>query len=162
MSKIVIDTNVAIAANGRETHASLRCQLACTEFLELVVSEKDKRKIILDSGGEIINEYSTHLHYKGQPGIGDYFFKFLHNHLYLNEKVQLVDITSVADDDKGYEELPPNKIDRSDRKLLAAAVVASAKIINALDTDWFEKREFLDEINIEIDQLCTEHGCSTA
>lgn len=162
MNRIVIDTNVAIAANGRDTHASYRCQLACTELLELVANNKDKRKIILDSGGEIIDEYSKHLHYKGQPGIGDYFFKFLHDNLYLNEKVHLVDITSVDDDTKGYEELPQNEIDRSDRKLLAAAVVARAKIINALDTDWFEKREFLNEINIEVYQLCAEHGCRIA
>ena len=34
MTAFVVDTNVAIAANGRETHADHLCQLACMEKLE--------------------------------------------------------------------------------------------------------------------------------
>ena len=68
---VVVDTNVAIAANGLDTHASLACQLACTEFLEDLVSPKKRAHIILDESGLIFAEYSHHLNYKGQPGVGE-------------------------------------------------------------------------------------------
>ena len=75
--KAVVDTNVAIAANGRNTHASLACQLACIEFLEKLVSAKYRTAIILDDLDLIISEYSGYLNYKGQPGVGDMFFKYI-------------------------------------------------------------------------------------
>jgi hypothetical protein len=49
-SRFVIDTNVAIAANGRNTHASEICQLVCIEFLE---QYKDLN-IVIDELGFII------------------------------------------------------------------------------------------------------------
>ena len=52
----VADTNVAIAANGRETHADARCQLTCVERLKSlaageVVAIDDSGLILEESGG---------------------------------------------------------------------------------------------------------------
>ncbi len=161
--KVVVETNVAISANGRNTHASLACQYACTEFLEGLVSPKKRTKIVLDELGLIFTEYSSHLRYKGQPGVGDMFFKYLHDHMYLGKKVMLVPITSIADENRSFTELPPNTVDKSDRKFLAAAVAAGAgagaKIVNAVDTDWHEQVTFVASLGVNVQQLCPDQGC---
>ena len=157
--KVVIDTNVAIAANGRNTHACSRCQLECVEFLESLTSVGGRKKIYLDDLDLLLNEYKPHLNFHGQPGIGDAFYKFLHDHKYSGKKVSLVSITPNNDVKTGFNELPANSIDPSDRKILAISVVAAAKIVNALDNDWHEKRDFLKDLGIDVIQLCPEHGC---
>lgn len=156
---VVVDTNVAIAANGRNTHASLPCQYQCIAFLEDLVSPEKRTHIVLDEHGLIFGEYSQHLNYSGAPGVGDIFFKYLHDHMYLGKKIRLVPITQIADKARGFNELPSNLVDTSDRKFLAAAVTASAKIVNALDTDWYEKSAFVTSLGINVQQLCPEHGC---
>lgn len=156
---VVVDTNVAISANGRDTHSSLACQYACTEFLQGLVSPKKHTQIVIDELDLIFTEYCNYLHYKGQPGVGDVFFKYLHDHMYLRKKIKRVPITPIADDARGFNELPPNTVDKSDRKFLAAAVVAGAEIVNAVDTDWHEQVAFIADLGVNVQQLCPEHGC---
>lgn len=159
---VVVETNVAISANGRDTHASMACQYACITFLEELVSPKKHTQIVLDELGLIFTEYSNHLHYKGQPGVGDVFFKYLHDHMYLNKKIRRVLITPITDEARGFDELPPNPIDKSDRKFLATAFVSGATVVNALDTDWYEKKSFIDLMGTAVQQLCPEHGCNAS
>lgn len=153
--KFVIDTNVAISANGKDTHASLACQFACIEFLEKCI----KLPIALDRTGLIMAEYARHLSYAGQPGVGDMFFKYLHDHQHSGKKIHTVVITESSDSNRGFDELPENALDNSDRKFLATAVVAKAKIVNATDSDWEEQINLLQLLNINLKQLCPEHSC---
>lgn len=157
--KVVVDTNVAIAANGRNTHASLACQFVCAEFLQGLVSPMKRTQIVLDMQGLIFDEYSGHLSYKGEPGVGDIFFKYLHDHMYLGKKIRLVHITQIDDEARSFNELPPNTVDKSDRKFLAAAVTADAKIVNAVDTDWHEQIAFVAGLGVNVQQLCPDQAC---
>lgn len=161
MMKVVVDTNVAMAANGRDTHANFACQYKCIEFLEELCSTGKSTRIFLDQQGLIFTEYSGRLKYKGQPGIGDMFFKYLHDHMYLGKKIRLVSITPIADDERGFNELPSNQLDKSGRKFLATAVAAKATIVNAVDTDWNEQHTLISGINVKVDQLCPDHACLT-
>lgn len=156
---VVVDTNVAMAANGRDTHASLTCQYACTEFLEGLVLPRKRTHIVLDAQGLIFAEYSRCLHFKGQPGVGDMFFKYLHDHMYLGEKIQLVPITQITDETRGFNELPPNSLDKSDRKFLATALVAEATVVNALDSGWHKQADFVSELGVNVRQLCPDQAC---
>lgn len=156
---VVVDTNVAVAANGRDTHASLACQYECTVFLEELVSPEKRTHIVLDEEGLIFDEYSGHLRYKGAPGVGDIFFKYLHDHMYLGKKIRLVPITPIADEARGFNELPSNSVDKGDRKFLAAAVAAGAKIVNAVDTDWHEQIAFVAGLGVNVHQLCPDQAC---
>jgi predicted nucleic acid-binding protein len=157
--KIVVDTNVAIAANGRSTHACARCQLECVEILERLTAHNSRRTICLDELDLLLSEYRPHLNYNGQPGVGDAFYKFIHDHKYSGRRISLVKINANDDPKRGFDELPENDIDMSDRKILAIAVVGGAKIVNALDNDWHEKRDFMEKMKVEVIQLCPEHGC---
>lgn len=155
---VVVDTNVTIAANGQNTHAGLSCQYACVDFLEKIVSNNSRTKIALDECGLILAEYKLHLSHSGQPGVGDMFFKYLHDHMYRKQKVKLFQINPIEDEACGFAELPINDLDKSDRKFLAVAVIAHARIVNALDTDWHLQSEIIKRLNVTVTQLCPEHA----
>lgn len=153
--KFVIDTNVAISANGKNTHASIACQLACIELLKTC----KKLHIAIDKAGLIMEEYARHLRHAGHPGIGDMFYKYLHDNQHdPGKKIHAVDITFSDDTGRGFDELPTNSLDSSDRKFLAVAVVAKATIVNATDSDWSEQSELLESLNVKLKQLCPEHS----
>lgn len=154
-NKFVIDTNVAISANGINTHVSDACQLACSELLANCKS----LCIAIDKTGLIMEEYSKYLSHAGRPGIGDMYFKYLHDNQHAENKIQTVNITLLDDASRGFGELPINTLDPSDRKFLATAVVAQAIIVNATDSDWAEQSELLEILNVELKQLCPEHSC---
>ena len=152
-----MDSNVPIAANGRDTHANLHCQLACIEFLQKASSAKSRTRVCLDSGGLIFAEYKRYLKFRGQPGTGDMFFKFLHDQMHSEAKVLLVDISPNKDGTRGFDELPENTIDKSDRKFVAVALNADANIVNATDSDWHIKADDLAELGVTVEELCFDH-----
>jgi predicted nucleic acid-binding protein len=155
-AKLVIDTNVAIVANRRNTHASEICQNACIELLACC----EELDIVIDDMGLLIDEYANKLNPSGRPGVGDAFFKYLRNYQYSSDKIHRVKITSIKDEARGFEELPENQVDKSDRKFLATAVVAKATIVNATDSDWTEQKSLLESLQVEVKQLCPQNSCS--
>lgn len=72
----VVDTNVAIAANGRGTHADVQCRLTCVRRLRSLVAGE---VVAIDETGLVLNEYKKHLNFSGMPGVGDMFFKHVFN-----------------------------------------------------------------------------------
>lgn len=158
--KVVLDTNVMIAANGRNTHADEGCRERCIDLLlhlkNLLASSESIGPLVIDDEGLIYDEYADHLSHSGQPGVGDQLFMEMHNYW---SKLHCVAITQIDDETRGFAELPPNPIDKSDRKFLAAAVVAEAEVVNALDTDWHEQAAFLDDLGVTVRQLCPDQGC---
>ncbi len=160
MSVRVIDTNVAICANGRDTHADAQCQLACIEALEEVVKRK---KIAIDDQGLILDEYSVYLSHSGAPGVGDKFYKHVFNNQYIEDRCVRVAIHPV-DDLQVFLEFPSSValigFDRSDRKFVAVAITAgrSVPILNATDSDWGDYEAALVAEGISVIQLCPQHA----
>ena len=155
MTTFVVDTNVAIAANGRRTHADTRCQLTCVQRLQSLVA---REIVAIDDGNLILDEYKNHLNFSGGPGVGDVFFKHVFNNQYQGERVRRVTVTPSQDDRRGFEELLDNTFDRSDRKFLAVAVVAEAVVLNATDSDWGEQAALMITLGVEVGQLCPQHA----
>ena len=151
----VTDTNVLIAANGRNTHANSHCQLACIRAIEEI---RAKGVAILDRSGLILSEYVDHCSHSGQPGVGDGFFKYLFDNQYAEDRVRLVNITKVDDPGRSFAQLPANTLDMSDRKFLAVAVVAQAVILNATDSDWAEQKALVEQLSVTVRQLCPQHA----
>ncbi len=149
----VVDTNVAVVAEGKGEDVSGWCREACEEALKALVEEG---VIVVDEGGKIVEEYEKQLgHAPG--GVGARFFKHVWTEQWGGEKVRQVSITE-AGDERGFEELPPNGLDRSDRKFLATAVVGEARILNATDSDWAEQRELTDGLDVDVVQLCPKYA----
>lgn len=157
--KAVVDTNVAIAANGRNTHASLECQYECIELLQKLTSDRGSHQVYLDEGERILDEYRAYLYHHGEPGVGDRFYRFLHDHMYSGNKVRQIAITPIEDEARSFAELPPNGLDVSDRKFLAVALIGKATVVNAMDTDWHDQAGFIADLGVTVMQLCPEHGC---
>lgn len=159
MTPFVVDTNVAIVANGRGTHADLQCRLTCVKQLESVAASE---VVAIDQGDSILEEYRKHLSLSGSPGVGDKFVKHVFDNRYQEDRVLRVDITPSKDDLRGFEELPVNTFDRSDRKFLAVAVVAKAVVLNATDSDWDVHEALMNRLGVKVKQLCPQHALKRA
>ena len=142
---------------------------------EDVVHQHDKTKAIgwhldwtppealtIDDLGLILAEYKKRLHFSGMPGVGDAFFKHVFNNQYREEHVRRIDITRSDDARRGFEELPENAFDPSDRKFLAVSVVAEAVVLNATDSDWAEQDALMNRLGVEVTQLCPRYASKTA
>ena len=157
----VVDTNVLVAANGRETHADEACQLTCIEALEKIVANG---VVALDSLGLILNEYMKHCSFKGEPGVGDMFFKHTHDNQHNQAKCSLISITNLPDQPDNFLQFPNNPalngFDPSDRKFVAisAACPRHPPICNATDSDWAEFESALTQEGITVEQLCPQHA----
>jgi hypothetical protein len=151
MRRRVIDTNVAVVANGRETNASLKCRQSAIDALVLLLN---RGRIVVDDAGEMTAEYRTYCKPKGQPGVGDRFFReVLMNY---SGKVERVRLRKRADG--SFSDFPSDpdlaSFDRSDRKFAAAARKASVPVLNATDSDWLIHIEALEKNGISVEFVC--------
>lgn len=90
MGDVVVDTNVPMVANGRAGQASDACVEASIDRL-LAVQANDF--VWVDADGLILEEYSRHLAHRGQPGVGDAFFKWLWDNQAVEAHCRRVEIT---------------------------------------------------------------------
>lgn len=159
MTRIVVDTNVPIVANGRPDPAngrmpSLTCRAAAIRFLMDVL---DRHKLLVDLGGEVQAEYRRHLNPSGEPGVGDRFYQEL-----LNSSPKRIERVELPKRDDGqYVDIPQALIDAgfdpSDRKFVALAARESAPVANATDSDWIEHLVLLSELGIRIRHICGQN-----
>lgn len=153
MPKYVIDTNVAVIANGLDEGISSDCKIKAIKLLQDAVGNGI---IYLDDEGRMQGEYRNYLNPRGQPGVGDRFFlEVINSH---PDKVVRVELRKGEDGE--YLDLPKPVIDAgfdpSDRVFAALAKKVRSKIYNAVDTDWLEHREVIEENGIRIVFIC---GC---
>lgn len=159
MSRCVVDTNVAIVANGRPDPEdprppTIQCRIAAVSFLSNLVNNGI---VLLDLDGAIQAEYRRHLNLRGAPGVGDRFYQeVLHSSPKLVERVEL---TKRLDGE--YADLPnvliEAQFDPSDRKFAALASRSGVPVYNATDSDWIEHAEALVNAGIQVENLC---GCN--
>ena len=94
--------------------------------------------------------------------MGDLFLKHVFDHQHQPARVRRVTLRRSTDARRGFEELPENTFDPSDRKFLAVAVVARAVVLNATDSDWDEQTALLDRLRVQVRQLCPQHASKAA
>lgn len=159
MSAVVVDTNVAVVANGNTDHINDEaCINACIDALGDIFGDT---KIVIDDECRILDEYRRNLHSSGQPGIGDKFFQWVHERQACTNHVEQVHITP-RNRDNDFEEFPGNsdleRFDYDDRKFVAVALASqnSPTILNASDTDWHNYREALRRHGCKIRFLCPQ------
>src|SRR5262245_24689600 len=102
MISCTVDTNVPIVANGNETggkNPTIDCRLAAVTFLKSLV---ESGRVFLDQAGEIQNEYRVYLNPKGQPGVGDRFYREVLN----SRPGWVVRVELRKRDDGEFEDLP--------------------------------------------------------
>lgn len=146
---VVMDTNVAIVANRRTPQAGDGCVEACIAEL---VDLRERRRLLLDEAGLILEEYRRYLSPSGQPGTGDAFFKWLWSNQANPEHCRQVRAEEFPDDPALA------RFDRADRKFVAVAIASGERppILNATDRDWWEHRQALSRHGVEVRFLCPE------
>ncbi len=155
--EVVIDTNVAVVANGKTQQAGLDCILKCIRTLQRIQNDG---WVLLNDSSLILTEYRNNLHPSGQPGIGDAFFRWLFENQANPEHCRKVTVNLHSDRD--FEEFPDDPdlmaFDRSDRKFVAVAHASGNEpdILNASDTDWWIHREGSRRHGIKAVFLCPE------
>lgn len=152
-SRVVIDTNVLIVANGKADHLPSECAESAIEFLEHAES---RGVVVLDTYWHIFEEYEKYCSFRGQPGVGDRFFLHLHRTQADPRHVHRVAIT--PDGTGSYEEIPDDlrAFDPSDHKFVATVIADERKsvIVNCADSDWQEAAHDFSRNRITVIELC--------
>lgn len=162
-SKCIVDTNVPVIANLAKDPMNIvdklvDCVDACIKAVEHVTSGRGK--LILDDENDIFDEYRKQLSMSGQPGIGDHFMKWVHDHQYHLPDEDRVSITKTGD---SYEEFPDHdglkEFDISDRKFIAVANAHPEKppILQATDSKWWGWKDALNDVGIAVIFLCPDY-----
>ena len=155
--ELVVDTNVAVVANGGHDGADDACLSRCVAELGRI--QLDCR-LWLDDDWLILREYLKYLDPRGLAGPGDAFIKWVLNNQGNEAHIGRIAIT--PDTEREFVEFPDDpelaSFDRDDRKFVAVALASgtSPPIVNASDRDWWEHREALQVHGIEILFLCPE------
>ena len=156
-TEVVIDTNVAVVANGRTEQARPECIRECQDKLGQI---HDECRVLLDDRNLIFTEYRIQLSFSGQPGLGDAFFKWLFENQANPEHCRRVAVKRHPD--REFEEFPDDPrlsgFDRDDRKFVAVALASgtSPRVLNASDRDWWDYRQELTRHGVEVDFLCPD------
>ncbi len=114
----------------------------------------------MDSGNEIYEEYGHKLSFRGQPGVGDKFFRWVHDHRFALPEDHRVSITK---NENSYDEFPSHpdlqNFDLSDRKFIAVSNAHPEKppILQATDSKWWGWKDALAEEGIEVIFLCEDY-----
>jgi len=147
-----VDTNVAIVANGKSTQASDDLVEKCIDAIQRLTTDGG---LVLDHEDRIFDEYRKNLSLRGQPGTGDQFMKWVHDHRWMNEFCELREIKCLDESDQVYAEFPDSEglkdFDVSDRKFVAVANAGpQCPILQAVDFKWWGWREALSAVGIEV------------
>lgn len=160
MIAVVVDTNVAVTANGKSLPAGVSpaCVAACARRLH---SLRQSGIIVLDNGWRILREYKANVRETGQPGIGDAWLKWLLTNLANPERCQLVAITPV-DTPQVFAEFPADPdlahFDKGDRKFVAVsrAHPDHPPVLNATDSDWQIYQNALARHGVTVEFMCPD------
>ena len=155
---VVVDTNVAVVANGCSEQASPECVVACVEHLTNITSGVDT--LVLDDQWRIIQEYQSNLRAAGQPGVGDAFLKWVLTNHRNSRRCERVSITPTNEEGTSFEEFPADPelkgFDSSDRKFVAVALAHQEHppILQAVDSKWWGFRVALEHNGVAVKFIC--------
>ena len=154
---VVVDTNVAVVANGKSQQACAACVLTCTEKLQQIMS--GEIKLVLDYGWRILDEYMRNLN-SGGADVGDRFLRWLLTHK--DTQCDFVSITPIDGSENDFSVFPTDlalkDFDPADRKFIAVALAHSEKpsILQAVDSEWWNYRDALHRNGVTVDFICED------
>lgn len=153
MPSRVVDTNVALVANGAHLGASPQCQIACIDALSEIV---DRGCVFIDVDQEILVEYQRNLHANGQPGVGDLFYRHVLDNQGNASRVRSVDPTArrASPLTDAFLQGDLSDFDLSDRKFALVSAVARAPVLVAIDSDWVDHKAGLEACGVQMSFVC--------
>ena len=155
---VIVDTNVAVVANGRSSQASPNCVDTCINRLEGII--RGEEKLVLDDRWIILSEYIRNLRSSGEPGAGDRFLLWLLRNK--DTQCDLVPITPIDGSENEFEEFPDdpalNDFDPADRKFIAVACAHLERppILQAVDSQWLDFRNAFRRNGVTVEFICED------
>jgi hypothetical protein len=150
---VLVDTNVPITANDiTASEHKPDCVDACLSALVHIINNCI---ILLDLDGLIFDQYKINLSFRGQPGVGDQFFKWVFLNQGNLDSSDFVEITDLAEDYPKDAEFAA--FDKDDKIFVAVAVQSKKQpsIINATDTDWLDiETALFAKYAVKVENLC--------
>ncbi len=163
MTGSVVDTNVAVVANGgADVTAAIECQLKCVEALQQIVK---KGVLALDTDGDILAEYQKRLKPEGQPGVGDLFYRHVIDNQGNAKRVRTHDtghLRANALRDAFAATSTLADFDADDRVFALCAVAANATVLTATDSDWADHEAGLRACRVKLKFVCGKAAASGA
>ena len=156
MMVVIVDTNVAVVANGQSPQASPNCVDTCINRLERII--RGEEKLVLDNRWIILSEYMRNLRSSGEPGAGDRFLLWLLRNK--DTQCDLVSITPIDNSEDAFEEFPSDPaldgFDPADRKFIAVAWAHSARppILQAVDSEWLNFHDAFHRNGVTVEFIC--------
>jgi hypothetical protein len=153
----VVDTNVLVTANHRNG-SSYTCASNCAQALLWI---KASGCLAIDDRDRVLSEYRRYCSHSGQPGVGDYFFRWIYDSLGQEDLVCRVTL-SPRGDSGDFAEFPAHpdlaKFDLKDKKFVAVANAHQDKppILQASDTKWWGWKEALQACGLTVEFLCPD------
>ena len=158
MMAVIVDTNVAVVANGQSLQASPNCVDTCINRLEKII--RGEEKLVLDNRWIILSEYIRNLRSSGEPGAGDRFLLWLLRNK--DKQCDLVSITPIDDSENEFEEFPDDpaldEFDLADRKFIAVACAHLERppILQAVDSKWLSFHDAFLHNGVRVEFICKE------
>jgi hypothetical protein len=152
--KAVVDTNVAVIANGgAHVSASPACQINCIEILERCVASG---QVFIDDLEEILTLYDARLRPQGEPGVGDRFYRHLLNNLGNARRVTRVTLAHQRANRLHAAFLAGSlaQFDPDDRVYALCGAVSRAPVKTATDSDWLDHEAGLVACGVQIHFVC--------
>ena len=155
---VIVDTNVALVANGKWNQDFDKCAETCINRLEEITS--GKVILALDDERRIIEEYRKKLSPDGQPGVGDVFLKWVEINWANPKRCVRVPITPIEGSETEFKEFPDDsalqKFDTDDRKFVAVALThpENPPILQAVDAQWWNFRDALSRHGVTVEFIC--------
>ena len=155
---VIVDTNVAVVANGQSPQASSNCIDTCIRRIEGII--RGEEKLALDNGWIILGEYLRNLLSSGEPGAGDRLLRWI-----LANKDRLCDLVSITPVDgaeHAFEEFPDDPaledFDLDDRKFIAVAIAHPERppILQAVDSQWWDFRDAFRRNRVTVAFICED------
>lgn len=151
--KRIVDTNVAVIANGRNVNASADCQKRAISLLGDLV---ERGCVSIDSTGAILTEYNKRLHAAGQPGVGDLFYRHILDNQGNAKRVKIHN-TEHARADALRDAFSKGSLDRfhiDDRCFAFCGAVARVPVSTATDSDWTQHESGLSACGVQVEFVC--------
>ena len=154
---VVVDTNVAVVANGYSKQASSDCVETCAKRLEDIT--RGEVKLVLDDKWIILGEYMRNLRSNGVD-VGDRFLGWILRNWENPERCDLVSIAPINNSETEFQEFPTdpalNGFDRDDRKFIAVALTHPGKppILQAVDSQWWAFRNAFHRNGVTVEFIC--------
>jgi hypothetical protein len=159
---VVVDTNVAVVAEGLNVDADHVCVDACVDRL---VELMEAGSLLLDEADAIVEEYTKTIGHAGQPGIGRAFVRWAWDYRFDDTRIRRIAINDRTDEGwRKYDEFPDRAnlkaFDKSDQKFVAVALASGENppILHATDRGWWTHGVALASAGVSVESLCPQHA----